>query len=627
MIKLENVSKYYHSEGIFTLGLRKINLEFHIGEFVAITGESGSGKSTLLNVISGIDTYEEGELYINGEETSHYDEEDWENYRKNKVAFIFQNYNLIDSYTVLKNVEVVLLNQGYNFKSRRKKAKEILNRVGLSKHLRHRASKLSGGEKQRLAIARALAKNSDIIIADEPTGNLDSESGKQVLALLHEVASDKLVLIVTHNYAQAENYVTRKIRLFDGEVVEDKEIKPYVPAEPQVHIPNKMQEWKKSAIVTFFNLFGQPKKSVFLFLVSFSTVMFVFLLYGSLLRIDETIQSVDYYSSLYNIYTERVIVVRKDRKPLTQNDYDKLSKIPNVRRVIKEDVVLDISFHLNDSSINEYLAFDGFPIFLDNYNPDKLLGRLPQASDEILICAYFPEEEIPYLDSYLDRDYIFNIQIKSAEKDKKYKLVGIYNWTALQSNCVLTESEFANLYEELGNPDQTEGYPQFTINLKKTRDADDVLNRLYNEDYYGFSPYLTNSNYGTTLSQALLKLFYTAILGFSMFVIYLLSYLVYRALLNSKVHDYTILRIIGFQNKNIKQIILMEIFASFIFAYLSFVLVYQYIRIRYPVMNVYEWLDYIIIGLINLLLAFLITRKFINYQKGRSLFSVLKIGG
>ncbi|MGB7531200.1 MAG: ATP-binding cassette domain-containing protein, partial [Bacilli bacterium] len=147
MIRLENVSKYYHNEGVVSLGLRKVSLEFQIGEFVAITGESGSGKSTLLNVISGIDTYEEGEIYINGEETSHYDEEDWEHYRKNRVAFIFQNYNLIYSYTVLKNVEVALLSQGHDLKTRRAKAKEILERVGLGRHLRHRASKLSGGEK------------------------------------------------------------------------------------------------------------------------------------------------------------------------------------------------------------------------------------------------------------------------------------------------------------------------------------------------------------------------------------------------------------------------------------------------------------------------------------------------
>lgn len=170
MIKLKDVSKYYYQKGIITSGITKINAEFNIGEFVVITGESGSGKSTLLNVISGLDTYEEGELYINGKETSHYGEEEFENYRKKYISNIFQNFNLVASYTVYQNIELVLLINGHKKEEVKERVLELIKQVDLTRYKNTRVSKLSGGQKQRVAIARALAKNTPIIIADEPTG-------------------------------------------------------------------------------------------------------------------------------------------------------------------------------------------------------------------------------------------------------------------------------------------------------------------------------------------------------------------------------------------------------------------------------------------------------------------------
>ena len=181
MLKLENVSKIYYTNGIVATGISKVNLELNIGEFVVITGESGSGKSTLLNVISGIDSYEEGEMYINGKETSHYTEKDFEEYRKKYIANIFQSFNLINSYTVYQNVELVLLLNGYKRKQIKKKVLDIIDKVGLTKFKNTKVSKLSGGQKQRVAIARAIVKDTPIIVADEPTGNLDTKSAYEII--------------------------------------------------------------------------------------------------------------------------------------------------------------------------------------------------------------------------------------------------------------------------------------------------------------------------------------------------------------------------------------------------------------------------------------------------------------
>ena len=219
MLKLVNVSKYYSSHNVIALGLRKINLELHSNEFVAIVGESGSGKTTLLNVICGIDTYEEGEMYLNGEETSYFSTAELEEYRKKYIAFVFQNYNLIDSYTVLQNVEAPLILSGYPKKEIRARAIEIIKRVGLENHIHHKATKLSGGQKQRVVIARALAKDCPIIAADEPTGNLDTETGKKIEDTLVNLNTTKKItlIVVTHNKLLADRMSCR-IGLRDGKI-------------------------------------------------------------------------------------------------------------------------------------------------------------------------------------------------------------------------------------------------------------------------------------------------------------------------------------------------------------------------------------------------------------------------
>ena len=220
-LELKDLSKIYAGEGAVSVGIRKVSLAFERGEFVAITGKSGAGKTTLLNVIGGLEPFEEGEMYLDGQPTSPYTQQEWEEYQAANISCIFQNNNILESFTVLENVEFALTGIS-DRKERRERAREIIERVGLKDRARVRGSKLSGGEKQRTVIARAIAKDSPILLADEPTGNLDSKTAKDVLKLLKEVSYGKLVIVVTHNFEDVKEYATRHIRVFDGAIESDE---------------------------------------------------------------------------------------------------------------------------------------------------------------------------------------------------------------------------------------------------------------------------------------------------------------------------------------------------------------------------------------------------------------------
>ena len=201
--------------------LRGIDLQFRRSEFVSILGPSGCGKTTLLNIIGGLDQYTAGDLVINGRSTKDFKDRDWDSYRNHSVGFVFQTYNLIPHQTVLQNVELALTLSGVSKKVRRQKAIQALEAVGLGDQLRKRPSQMSGGQMQRVAIARALVNDPDIILADEPTGALDSETSLQVMDILKEVAKDRLVVMVTHNPDLAKTYSTRIIRMLDGRMQSD----------------------------------------------------------------------------------------------------------------------------------------------------------------------------------------------------------------------------------------------------------------------------------------------------------------------------------------------------------------------------------------------------------------------
>ena len=201
--------------------LKGVNIEFRESEFVSILGQSGCGKTTLLNIIGGLDRYTDGNLIINGKSTKKFKDRDWDAYRNYSVGFVFQSYNLISHQTILSNVELALTLSGVNKKERRERAIKALKEVGLEEQINKKPNQLSGGQMQRVAIARALVNNPDIILADEPTGALDTATSKQVMEILKGIAKDRLVIMVTHNPELAEKYSTRIIKILDGVITDD----------------------------------------------------------------------------------------------------------------------------------------------------------------------------------------------------------------------------------------------------------------------------------------------------------------------------------------------------------------------------------------------------------------------
>ena len=251
MLKLENIVKVYETGGEDVTALRGINLSFRENEFVAILGHSGCGKTTLLNLIGGLDQYTSGDLIINGRSTKSFKDSDWDSYRNHSIGFVFQNYNLIPHQSVLANVELALTLSGVGKTERRRRAAEALEKVGLADQMKKRPNQLSGGQMQRVAIARALVNDPDILLADEPTGALDSETSVQVMDLLKEIARDKLVIMVTHNPELADQYATRIVRLKDGQIVDDT-----APFDGTQEKPAALDVRQKKPSMSFFTAFS-----------------------------------------------------------------------------------------------------------------------------------------------------------------------------------------------------------------------------------------------------------------------------------------------------------------------------------------------------------------------------------
>jgi len=424
LIELKNVSKFYYSKGVIATGFSKVNLSFEIGEFVAITGESGSGKSTLLNVISGLDTYEEGEMYVEGAETSHYLEKDWEVYRRKYIGNIYQNFNLINSYTVYQNIDLILSLNGVKRNKRKEKILELLKRVDMLKYKNTKVSKLSGGQKQRVAIARALAKDVPVIIADEPTGNLDKKSASSIIELLREISKDKLIIIVTHNYEQVEKYVTRKITMHDGKVLEDKKL---------VKVENNNYELEKYSFknIKFFDKVRLGFRNTFNVLPKFLLLMAVYSFIVCALMGEYSFFKEGEYESSKNGFNyvfsdtddHRIIMNKNDSTSFSKDEIESIKKLDNVDYIIENDLTADQN--------NEFVTEDERTWISGLVRSDTRLklngieGNAPKNNNEILIEGekdnyVFSEEDLIGKELYL-----YDPIDGGIDKTNKYIVSGI----------------------------------------------------------------------------------------------------------------------------------------------------------------------------------------------------------
>ncbi len=369
VLRLENLSKFYTSESSVVVGLSGVTLSFSAGEFVALTGESGSGKSTLAHVLGGILPYESGEMYVYGHPTSHYDAYDWSKYRRDFISFISQNYGILPGNTVIENIESALRLSGLSVAEARERTEAILEEVELSEFKNRKAAKLSSGQKQRLSIARALAKPSKILIADEPTGNLDRENSEKIISLLQRAAADRLVILITHEFEEAKNAATRRIILSDGAVVTDARLPNPSPANSEKNDTAPVQTQKKekslAPYISWLTVKSRPVFTAILCLLLIVTMFITFVFVGNfMISLDDAPTRIYDDSAFFNGSQERIVVMRQDKEPLTESDYEKIMSARYVDYIERYGYSNDLVYHYKEGvdyrSVQHLVTLPGY---------------------------------------------------------------------------------------------------------------------------------------------------------------------------------------------------------------------------------------------------------------------------
>ena len=362
MLQLKEIKKSYKTGDFIQHALKGIDVQFRENEFVAILGPSGSGKTTMLNIIGGLDRYDSGDLIINGKSTKEFKDQDWDAYRNNFIGFVFQSYNLINHISVLENVEMGMTLSGLNSKKRKKKALELLDKVGLKDHAHKKPNQLSGGQMQRVAIARALANNPKIIMADEPTGALDTKTSIQIMNLIKEIAKDRLVIMVTHNPELANNYASRIIQFKDGNLVSDSNpIKEDEVIKNDIKIKRTSMNFLTALNLSFNNIITKWGRTLITAFASSIGIIGIALILslsnGFDIQIDEF--EANTLSSLPIGITPQVANVESSRIESNKNskkeDKEK-GKYPDIDYMIPYDASVNLKTHINKID-KEYIDY------------------------------------------------------------------------------------------------------------------------------------------------------------------------------------------------------------------------------------------------------------------------------
>ena len=493
MLELKNINKSYKTGNFVQHALKNVDLSFRKNEFVAILGPSGSGKTTLLNIIGGLDRYDSGDLIINGKSTKKFKATEWDSYRNNCVGFIFQSYNLISHISVLENVEMALTLSGYKRKNKKEKALEALEKVGLKDHAYKKPNQLSGGQMQRVAIARSLVNDPDIILADEPTGALDSATSVQIMNLIKEIAKDKLVIMVTHNPELAKDYANRIIEFKDGEILSDSN--PINSEEEnlgKVHIRKTVLSYL-SAIHLSFNNIKTKKGRTFLtaFAASIGIIGIALILSlsnGFQLQIDKFEKSTLSQMPI-TISSQAMQMDESTLEEQMQTNTDKKDKYPNEKVVKPTESVVEKMIHTNNIT-SDYLNY------VDSIDKNLLSGI-----------------------SYLKKT---GLNLVTVDKDNNYKKIDMSNSMSYQLFPTRTSEKETGVVEDnydvlAGSIDSKEMGLILAIDSKNGVDKslieslgfdstknisfDDILNKeiklITNNDYYKQlgANFIPDSNY------------------------------------------------------------------------------------------------------------------------------------